>query len=187
MHGYKIVNQNHIHFITPTIVGWLDVFTRKKYKDIVVDSLNFCIENKGLSVHAYVIMSNHLHLVVSAKEGYELSDILRDFKSHTARHIIKDLVKNSSESRRGWMLRLLKYYAKYNSNNSKYQLWKRDNHPVELVSNLWIGRRINYTHQNPVKAGIVKNAEDYIYSSALDYLENDAVGLVKVECLQTHL
>lgn len=187
MHGYKIVNQNHIHFITPTIVGWLDVFTRKIYKDVIVDSLNYCVEHKGLSVHAYVIMSNHLHLVVSAKEGFGLSEIIRDFKSHTARQMIKELVENATESRREWMLRLLKYYAKYNSNNKKYQLWKRDNHPVELVSNLWIGRKIAYTHQNPVRAGIVSSAEDYVYSSAKDYLEEGFEGLVNVEVLETHL
>lgn len=79
-------------------------------------------------------MSNHLHLVVSAKDGFILSDIIRDFKSHTARSNVKELIENTSESRREWLLRLLNYYAKFNSNNSKYQLWKRDNHPVELVS-----------------------------------------------------
>ena len=99
MNGHKITNQNHIHFITPTIVGWLDVFTRKVYKDIIIDSLKFCIKNKGLSVHAYVIMSNHLHLVVSAREGFQLSNILRDFKRHTSKAIIAEILTNSNESR----------------------------------------------------------------------------------------
>jgi len=185
MNGYKIINQNHIHFVTPTIVGWLDIFTRKTYKDIVIDSLNYCIENKGLTVHAYVIMSNHLHLMLSAKDGFHLSDILRDFKSHTAKLIIKDLIQNQKKSRREWILRLLKYYAKFNSNNVKYQLWKRDNHPVELVSDLWIGRILNYIHRNPVRAGLVNNPEDYIYSSAGDY--KNRLGKIIVDVLETHL
>ncbi|MGK0314890.1 MAG: putative transposase [Saprospiraceae bacterium] len=114
MHGHKITNQNNIHLITPTIVGWLDIFTRKLYKDILIESFKFCIENKGLNVHAYVIMSNHLHLIVSAKEGFELSGIIRDFKAFTAKAIINELLTNPKESRQKWMLRLLKYFAKYN-------------------------------------------------------------------------
>jgi len=185
MHGYKIVNQNHIHFITPTVVGWLDIFSRKIYKDIIVDSLKYCIENKGLSVHAYVIMTNHLHLVVSAKDGYKLSDIIRDFKSYTAKKILKEILQNPKESRQEWILRLLKYFAKYNKNNKTYQLWKRDNHPVELTSNLWIGRRIDYTHLNPVRAGYVDYAENYVYSSAMDYANENTQGLVKIDILET--
>lgn len=118
MHGHKIVNQNHIHFITPTIVGWVDVFTKKIYRDIVIDSLIYCQQVKGLNIHAYVIMSNHLHLVISASEGYELSNIIRDFKKHTSKQIIKTILETAEESRSEWMLRLFKYYAKYNKNNS---------------------------------------------------------------------
>jgi len=130
MNGHKITNQNGLHFITPTIVGWIDIFTRKVYKDIIVDSLKYCIENKGLSVHAYVIMSNHLHLIISAKEGFELSNIIRDFKRRTAKEIIKYIVQNPKESRQAWILNMMKYYAKYNKNNTTYQVWKRDNYPI---------------------------------------------------------
>ena len=61
-------------------MGWVDIFTRKECKDIIVDSLKYCNSNKGLSIHAYVIMSNHIHLIVSAREGsWGLSGIIRDF------------------------------------------------------------------------------------------------------------
>lgn len=185
MHGHKIINQNHIHFITPTVVGWLDIFTRKVYKDIIIESLRYCIESKGLKVHAYVIMSNHLHLIISAKEGFKLSDILRDFKKYTASKIIKTVLENPKESRSEWMLRLFKYHAKYNKNNTTYQFWKRDNHPVELVSDEWIAQKLNYIHMNPVKAGIVDRPEEYIYSSARSY--NDREGLLPIEILETKL
>ena len=120
MNGYKITNQNNLHFITPTVVGWIDVFTRKAYKDIIVESLNFCSKNKGLSVHAYVIMSNHLHLLISAKEGFKLSNIIRDFKSYTATSIIKEITQNPKESRQAWLTKLMKYHAKYESANTKF-------------------------------------------------------------------
>ena len=118
MHGHKIVNQNGLHFLTMTVVGWLDVFTRQQYRDIVIDSLKYAQKEKGLVVNAYVIMSNHLHLIGYAKEGYQLSNILRDVKKHTAKQIIKDITQNTKESRAEWMLRLFKYYAKNNKNNT---------------------------------------------------------------------
>jgi len=72
MHGHKIINQNKLHFITCTVVGWLDVFTRSKYKDIIIDSLNYCIKNKGLVLNAYVIMSNHIHIIGYAPRSSKL-------------------------------------------------------------------------------------------------------------------
>ena len=182
MNGHKISNQSGLHFITPTIVGWMDVFTRKVYKDIIIESLQYCIQYKGLSVHAYVIMSNHLHLIISAREGYKISNIIRDFKRHTAKEIIKEVLMNNKESRQEWMLRLMKYYAKYNQNNSKYQLWKRDNHPIELGSLKWTKARVDYIHLNPVRAGIVELPENYLHSSASDYITNE-MGLLKLEKL----
>lgn len=71
-----------MQYLTLTVTEWIDVFTRKEYRDVVIDSLKFCMENKGLTVYAYVIMSNHIHLVVQAEdERFPLSDILRDFKN----------------------------------------------------------------------------------------------------------
>ncbi len=81
--GYKIRDQYAVHFITFAVVEWIDVFTRRSYADIVLDSLRYCIANKGLKVHAWCIMSNHVHMIVSPPDG-NLSDILRDFKKFTS-------------------------------------------------------------------------------------------------------
>ena len=122
MGGHKIVNQNKLHYLTLTVVGWLDIFTRKEYKDIIINSLKYCQTEKGLIIFAYVVMSNHLHLIVRTDNENGLSGILRDFKGYTSRSIIKSIEDSQYESRKGWMLRLFKYYAKYNSNNTTYQL-----------------------------------------------------------------
>ena len=98
-YAYKIADGGAVYFITCTVNKWVDIFTGKIYTDIVVDSLNFCVENKGLIIYGYVIMSNHVHLLIQAKEE-NLSDILRDFKKFTSQPIIRTLEENKNESRR---------------------------------------------------------------------------------------
>ena len=73
---YKFHDPEGTYFITMTVVDWIDVFTRSIYKDILVDSLTYSIDKKGLILHAWVMMSNHAHLIISAKQGFRLSDIL---------------------------------------------------------------------------------------------------------------
>jgi REP element-mobilizing transposase RayT len=67
--GYQINDQSKAHFITATVVDWVDVFSRKIYKDILIDSLDFCIRNKGMILYGYVIMTNHVHLVIQSENG----------------------------------------------------------------------------------------------------------------------
>ncbi|KAA3640780.1 MAG: transposase, partial [Bacteroidetes bacterium] len=145
--GYTIKNQNSIHFVTLTTVGWIDVFTGKKYRDLILESLSFCQKQKGLIVFAFVIMSNHLHMIVRAKEGKKLSNLLRDFKKFTAQEIIA-LIKKGPESRKEWLLHMFEYFARFNSNNRFYQFWQQNNHPIELVSPKWIRQKLDYIHLN---------------------------------------
>ena len=85
--GYKIRNKEEIHFITFAVVEWIDVFTRKQYRDILLESIRYCQNEKGLILYAWCIMSNHVHLMAAAKDN-NLSDILRDFKKFTSKQII---------------------------------------------------------------------------------------------------
>ena len=89
--GYIIRNQYAIHFITFSVIQWIDIFTRKVYADIVIDSLKYCKANKGLKIYAWCIMSNHLHLIVSTDENYMVSDVIRDFKKFTSVSILAEL------------------------------------------------------------------------------------------------
>ena len=96
--GYKIRDQTLPHFITFTVVDWIDVFTRQTYRDIVIESLDYCIKNKGMILFGYVIISNHIHMIIQSQEA-TLSDLIRDFKKFTAKSILEK-IQNSSESRR---------------------------------------------------------------------------------------
>ncbi|MFT5512043.1 MAG: putative transposase [Bacteroidia bacterium] len=180
--GYKIRNQHGIYFISFAVVQWVDVFTRKCYQDIAVDSLRNCQKNKGLILHAWVIMSNHMHLIASVQKDSRLSDILRDFKKFTSVQILRSIENNQRESRREWMLKIFKDACKQNSRNENFQFWRQDNHPVELVTNRMKNQRLHYLHLNPVKAGIVKRPEDYVYSSARNYCSK--IGLLEIVILE---
>jgi len=179
--GYIIKDQQAIYYMTFTIVGWIDVFSRQSYRDIFIDSLKYCQQHKGLHLHAYVVMSNHVHLIVSVAEGHSLSDFVRDCKKFTAKRILDDIENNLTESRREWMMHQFKHYALRHARNEKYQLWQHDNHFIELSSPGFMQQKIDYIHQNPIRAGIVYKAEDYVYSSASNYAEIDKI--IDVDCL----
>ena len=175
--GYKIRDQTLPHFITATVVDWIDIFTRKTYRDSIIDCFNFCIANKGLVLYGYVIMSNHVHIIMQSKDG-KLSDLLRDFKKFTAKNIL-DKIQTGPESRREWMLERFHLAAESHSRNKNYQFWQYGNNPKEIYSNKFMWSKLDYIHFNPVRAGIVEKASHYIYSSAGDYVEKK--GLVSIE------
>lgn len=159
---YKFHNPDGLYFITFAVQGWVDVFTRNEYKDILVDNLAYCQKEKGLELFAWCIMTNHVHLIAKAEGKNSLSDILRDFKKYTSKAIFKSITDNDFESRREMLL-------KHFSTSEGIRFWRSDNNPVELWSNAVITEKLNYIHQNPVEEGLVFRAEDYVYSSAVDY------------------
>jgi putative transposase len=179
--GYKIRGQNSIYFITFAVVSWVDVFTRKQYQDIVVESLRFCQNQKGLILYAWVVMSNHVHLIVSAELDSKVSDILRDFKKYTSVQILRAISNNPHESRRSWMMKIFEDAGLQNARNTNHQFWRQHNHPIELRSNIMKGQRLDYLHANPVKAGMVDYPEDYVFSSARNYVGR--FGLLDIELL----
>ena len=171
--GYQIRNQAAIHFVTFTVVGWIDVFSRREYREILTECLRFCRANKGLRIYACVIMSNHAHPIISARDG-NLSDVIRDCKKFTSRQMLL-LAESDTESRRLWMLHQFKYFASRHQRNEKYQVWTHGNHPEEIFTPAFMKQKMDYVHQNPVRAGIVHRQEDYVYSSASNYAGLESV------------
>jgi len=175
---YFITDQHATYFLTFTVVDWIDIFTRKEYKLIITDSLNYCIAQKGLECFAWVAMSNHIHLIVRAAPPAELSAIIRDFKKFTSKKII-ETIKTIPESRREWLLHKFAHHAKTTGRAENYKIWRDDNHAIGLESADMFQQKMDYIHQNPVRQLIVANAADYLFSSAHDYA-GGTQGLVKV-------
>lgn len=159
--AYTVKDQGAVHFVTFTVHQWADVFTRSKYVDILLNSLEFCQEKKGLEIYAWVVMSNHCHLVARAKHE-NLSDIIRDFKKFTSKAIYKSIEENDQESRKAWLLKVLKY-------EDRIWFWEEGYHGEEILSQSFFDSKVNYIHMNPVKAGIVEKEEEYLLSSAADF------------------
>ena len=164
--GHKIENQSGLYFVTFTIVDWIDVFIKSEYMDIIIDSLKYCRKEKGLMVGAFVVMSNHVHLIVHAKNN-NLSDVIRDLKRHTAKRIIQKLESNLND-RNKWILEKFKFAAINSSSN--YQVWMHRNRPIALETIKFIKQKLIYIHLNPVRAGLVEKSEHWLYSSERNYM-----------------
>ena len=167
--NYKFHNPDGAYFISFAVIDWLDVFTRNEYKNIVLDSLAYCQENKGMEIYAWCIMTNHVHLIFRSINGQKPELLIGDFKRFTSKSIVKAIKENTRESRREFLLNQFQKAADKSSNVKDYQFWRHDNKPIELWSNKVIFQKINYIHNNPVEEGLVYNPEDYVYSSARDY------------------
>jgi len=167
---YKVIDSQIPTFITLTIVGWVDLFIRRKYTDLLDESLSYCIKNKGLKVHAYVYMTSHLHLIVTTDKE-EIQNIVRDFKKYTNIKLI-ELINESGESRKEWLLNKFAYEAKRSGRASKYKVWKDGFHPVTLDDNQKLMQRLNYIHYNPIDTGFVENERDWLNSSFRAYEED---------------
>ena len=159
--AYTIKDQGAVYFVTFTVHQWADVFTRSTYVDELLANLRYCQEYKGLEIFAWVVMSNHVHLIVRAKNE-NLSDVIRDFKKYTAKSIYRLIESNPKESRKDWLMKVLSY-------EGKIWFWEEGYHGEEVLSVAFYESKVNYIHLNPVRADLVEKEEDYINSSAGDF------------------
>ena len=177
--SYKIKDSSGIYFITITVIGWVDLFTRKEYRDIIIDSLEYCKKQKGLILYGYVIMSSHIHMIVSSEQD-ALQHIIRDFKKFTSKSILKS-IQQIGESRREWLLNKFSYEAQRVKRGTNYKIWQDGYHGKQIESAEFMKQKLDYIHNNPVESGIVLSGEEYLYSSAKNYAGHPDL-LIDVEC-----
>jgi len=165
MSQFRKTTPNDTYFITLTVIGWINLFDREDYKRIIIENLQFCQKNEDLEIFAYVIMSNHIHLV-GRRIGKDLNELMGRFKGFTSKEFIKEINNNPKESRRYWLLNLFKHFATLSNQFKEYRLWKTNNQPTLISDNEMLNQKINYIHENPLRAGIVTEPHYYKYSSA---------------------
>ena len=165
---YKFFDPQGLYFISFAVINWIDVFIRNEYKDIILKSWKYCIENKGLEIYGWCIMTSHIHMIIGSNKN-KPEDIVRDMKSYTSTQLKKAITENPQESRKEWMMEMMHKAGEKNSNNDGFQFWQQHNQPILLDNNYLMDQKLEYIHLNPVEAGIVEQPEDYLYSSARDF------------------
>ena len=157
-------------FYTATIYNWQHLLANDKHKDIIVDSLKFLVAEKRIELNAFVIMSNHIHLIWQPMFGFTPTDIQSSFMKYTAQQLRRSLMKNDMEVLNSF---------KVNKYDREYQIWKREPLGIELISAAVFEQKLNYIHYNPVRAGLSINPEEYHYSSAKFYYDGtDSFGML---------
>ncbi|MGB2803639.1 MAG: transposase [Candidatus Zixiibacteriota bacterium] len=131
-------------FVTTTFKEWAPFGNIQGFYPALTESLVFCATKYGALIAGYVLMPTHIHLLIFI-EGSKLGAFMRDFKKFIAQKVIKDLKGDGSSV---WMPR----YDR-----------------VAIYSDNVLRQKLNYIHHNPVKTGLVRNAEDWQWSSARDY------------------
>jgi putative transposase len=144
-----------------------------------VDSLKHCQVNQGLQIQAWVIMTNHFHMICSFKDGYDPGTVIKNIKSFTALKIIDAIINNPKESRKEWLLPLFEKFGAEKKSNYKYQFWQHENHPILLATQKIYDQRMDYLHNNPVKAGFVLEPQQWLYGSGMDYYSTEK-GLINL-------
>jgi putative transposase len=159
---YRINAPDQAHFVTATIVEWLPVFSTSACCDILVASLAHCQQHKDLKIYSWVILDTHFHAVPAAPE---LSAVLRDIKSFTAKLLLEQITAEGRE----WLLNQLRHYRAAHK-PTEFQVWQEGSHPQAIPSDEIMEQKLEYLHANPVKRGLVVSPEHWRYSSAHAWL-----------------
>ena len=178
MSGWKVTPDVNLYFTTTTIVKWRPVFTSRAYCNILIDGLKHCIAKKGLHLHSYVIMPTHAHYLMSTDEGKNLSDVMRDFNTHTSREITALLLTEKKSS----ILRVFRRAAAEDERGNTFKVWQQGFHPIAIETDWFFEEKLNYIHNNPARAGLVEAPERWEYSSARNYMLGDH-SIIEVEFL----
>lgn len=169
---YKIYEPTHPHFVTCTVLHWIPIFTRVESVQIILDTLEFLKIKDNLKIFSYVVLENHLHLVVQSND---LNKTMESFKKFTAKKILEMLKEENVTT----ILEQLSFYKKSHHKGKDYQVWEEGYQPKLMQSDEMMISKIIYIHHNPVKRGYVDEACHWRYSSARDY--EGGVGLIGVE------
>ena len=165
-----------IYFVSTTVINFQRVLTLPNVPEIIIRNLGFYRNKYSFKIHGYVIIPHHIHLIFYINRTTCISDIMRDFKKYTSIEVRDYLNKTKSS-----------FYpilvAEGQKVEQKFKLWMNRSDKVAIVNEKILAIKLKYIHDNPVRAGLVSKAEDYLYSSAKDYL-TDNKGLLKIDFIE---
>ena len=159
---YTIRETQLPHFLTCTVLNWMPLFTRPDTVNIILQALQYRQQQQGWKVYGYVILENHLHLIVQSDD---LFSELPLFKSYTARQLIDYLKQHRVER----LLKQMAFFRKAHKTDREYQCWEEGSHPQLIQNEMMLRQKLDYIHFNPVKRGYVDDPTHWRYSSARNY------------------
>jgi REP-associated tyrosine transposase len=145
-------------YITAVCKDRLQVFRTDMLKQIACLALDEARTSGGFALFAYVIMPDHIHVITDGAR--KSSDTLRFIKGIMSRRAIGYLKEHGYEA----SLEKLRHQEK--GRQYKYSLWQHESNVLFLTSESMFMQKVNYIHLNPVRAGLVERAIDYLWSSA---------------------
>lgn len=153
-----------MEFYTATCLNWQPLLQEDSSKIIIMDSLKFLVEDKRIWLYAFVIMPNHIHLLWNKQEAYIEKNVQRRFMTYTAQQLKFKLLDSNSPQLNNY---------KSTQHDREYHFWERRPFRARMYNRGVAEQKLNYIHQNPVKAGLCKYAEEYEFSSAKYYILNE--------------
>lgn len=159
---YRITDKQAPHFLTCTLINWIPLFTRPQTVEIILNALRYRQEHHGWLIYGYVILENHIHMIVQSEN---LPEELARFKSYTARQLIDYLIECKAER----VLKQMAFFRKEHKRDRDYQCWEEGSHPQLIGNEEVLRQKLDYIHQNPVKRGYVDDPVHWRNSSARNY------------------
>jgi putative transposase len=146
------------YYLTSVCKDRLPIFRTNELATVCAAAFDEARRSAGILLLAYVIMVDHTHVVTDSNRAS--SEVLRYLNGIAAKRII-DYLKD-----RGNHSSLLKLREETKRRNYKHSVWEHHPNVFEIYGEDTLMQKVNYIHQNPVRAGLAERPEDYLYSSA---------------------
>lgn len=175
MNQSHTTSDHYVYYITTVIYNRLSIFKRPSFIIPLYDSLIFYRYKQNFKVYGYVFMPDHIHLLIHPQGKATIADIMRDYKEFTSKRIIRQAeVEGITE----WVNAFQDAGQATGRSNNK--VWQDSYWDVEIFSEKFLRQKLNYIHNNPVRARLVANPQDYPYSSFRNY-ELDQEWFIEID------
>jgi REP element-mobilizing transposase RayT len=187
----NIYLDNHSYFFTSKIADGIAVLESRWAKETLLHLMDFYRERYKTRIQAYVIMPNHLHLIINSREGNNIKSFIQNLLRKSSIRIVANLEENLKRNADPLRCkRILQSFRDQAREPSKHAVWREKSRGVPIHTDKIMKIKLDYIHKNPLRAGLVKEPQDYLYSSFRNYYLNDhsifRVDIIDVLNLRSH-
>jgi len=161
---------DNLYFVTTSAIQHSHLFSSGVMKRLVVDSLDCMRLRKRLKLFAFVIMPNHIHIIIQCHSNDPLASVIRDLKKHIADRLIRNYCAEGDKSMLDFLASVVTRPEK-----QQYKVWDDGYIAKDVFSAEFLRQKMTYVHNNPCQPhwNLAESPEDYIWSSARFYLREE--------------